>query len=116
MNSLFTLKNKIVIVTGACGLLGKQHVEAIAESGGTPILLDKSKKDVNQLSSLLNDKYDINSIGYNVDITNEKKIKSNCKEILSHFGRIDALVNNAANNPKVEDIGRKNFLGWNIID
>ena len=43
-NSIFSLKDRVVIVTGAAGLLGKNHVEAIASFEGTPILLDINKE------------------------------------------------------------------------
>ena len=38
--NLFSLKEKVIIVTGASGLLGREHVNAILSAGGTPILLD----------------------------------------------------------------------------
>ena len=41
---IFSLKNKIIVVTGASGLLGKEHIEAIASYGGTPVLIDLNQK------------------------------------------------------------------------
>jgi NAD(P)-dependent dehydrogenase (short-subunit alcohol dehydrogenase family) len=38
-----------------------------------------------------------------VDITDEASLKETCNQIIQTFGRIDILINNAANNPKVED-------------
>ena len=109
IKNLFTLKNKIIIITGACGLLGQEHAKSIAAYGGTPILLDISKEKVESLASKLNTKYKTNSIGYVVDITNETEVEENSMEIVKRFGRIDGLVNNAANNPKMESDGEKNF-------
>ena len=42
-------------------------------------------------------------MGLKVDITNEKEIINSCVKIIKSFGKIYGLVNNAANNPKVED-------------
>lgn len=109
MNNLFTLKDKVILVTGGTGLLGKQHSEAIAEAGGIPILLDLNQSKCDQVSSEINNKYLAKSIGYQVDITNEEEIIKNCKTIVNQFGKIDALINNAANNPKVEESSEKNF-------
>ena len=40
MKNNFSLKEKIVVITGGAGLLGEKHAEAIAEIGGIPILYD----------------------------------------------------------------------------
>ena len=74
---IFSLKNKIIVVTGASGLLGKEHIEAIASYGGTPVLIDLNQKTLDEQVALLNQKYNVNSIGYAVDITNELEIKNN---------------------------------------
>jgi NAD(P)-dependent dehydrogenase (short-subunit alcohol dehydrogenase family) len=109
LEKLFRLDGKVVVVTGATGLLGRKHVEAIACYGGTPILLDLSQQEVDNLANELNEKYKVNSIGFSVDITDEKSIQDNAKLLMNKFGKIDGLVNNAANNPKVEDSKQVNF-------
>lgn len=103
IEKIFSLENKVIVITGACGLLGKMHAEAISAYGGIPVLLDLSQKNVDLLARKLNTKYSIGSIGYKVDITNESEVKKNAEEVFTKFGKIDALVNNAANNPKVEN-------------
>ena len=109
MKDLFNLNGKVVVITGAAGLLGEQHANAVAEYGGIPILLDVQEESVKKLAKKLNDQYDINALGYKVNITNEEEVKNNCEEILSEFGQIDALINNAANNPKMINQSDENF-------
>jgi NAD(P)-dependent dehydrogenase (short-subunit alcohol dehydrogenase family) len=109
LEELFRLDGKVIVVTGATGLLGRKHAEAIACYGGTPILLDLSQQAVDNFANELNAKYKGSSVGFSVDITNEKAIKNNAKLIIGRFGKIDGLVNNAANNPKVEDSKEVNF-------
>jgi len=109
LDGLFNLNKKIIIVTGAAGLLGKKHAEAIAAYGGTPVLLDLSAEAVENIAEKLNSKYNVEAIGYAVDITDELQIKNNCEVIMRKFTRIDGLINNAANNPKVENAGDINF-------
>ena len=108
-SELFSLQDKVIVITGASGLLGKKHAEVVARFGGTPILLDLSKQNVEKLANQLNKKYNVGSIGYSVDITDEDAVENNSAELVEHFGKIDGLVNNAANNPKVEDESDKNF-------
>ena len=109
LNNLFSLKGRIIVVTGALGLLGKKHVEAIACYGGTPILLDLTQQVIDAFVSKVNDKYKVNAVGFEIDITDEKAIEDNVKLLITKFGKIDGLVNNAANNPKVEDSKDINF-------
>jgi len=109
LENLFRLDGKIIVITGATGLLGRKHAEVIACYGGTPVLLDLSQQAVDDLANKLNEKYEINSIGFEVDITNETAIQNNARQLVEKFGKIDGLVNNAANNPKVENGSEVNF-------
>ena len=109
LEDLFRLDGRVIVITGATGLLGRKHAEAIACYGGTPILLDLSQQAVDDFANALNEKYKVNSVGFVVDITNEKAIENNIKQLIENFGKIDGLVNNAANNPKVEDSKEVNF-------
>jgi len=109
LNTLFQLDGKVVVITGAAGLLGQKHAEAIAAYGGIPILLDLSEQVVEKLAVKLSEKYGIEAVGCAVDITDESQIKKNSAWLIERYGKIDGLVNNAANNPKVEDNGEMNF-------
>ena len=109
LESIFNLEGRVIVITGATGLLGRKHAEAIACYGGTPILLDLSQQAVDNFANELNEKYKVNSVGFAVDITNEKAIENNVKQLIENFGKIDGLVNNAANNPKVEGSKEVNF-------
>lgn len=109
LNNLFDLKDKVIVITGAAGLLGEKYAEAIASFGGHPILLDVVKDKVELLASNLNKKYAIKASGFKVDITNEAQIITNKELLLNKYGKIDALINNAANNPQVENSLERNF-------
>ena len=49
------------------------------------------------------------SKGYKVDITDEKMLQDNVHKVLRSYGKIDGLVNNAANNPQVNEYDGVNF-------
>lgn len=109
LENMFRLDGKIIIVTGGIGLLGKRYSEAIAAFGGTPIILDLLENEIKDFTEELNNAYNVNSTGYVVDITDENEIKKNVVEVIKTYGRIDGLINNAANNPKIEDTAGDNF-------
>jgi len=99
---IFSLKGKVIIITGATGFLGRKHAEVIASFGGNPVLIDLSETEVKIFADELNEKFSVDSRGYSVDITSEKQIEKNAKIIIDDYGKIDHLINNAAINPKVK--------------
>ena len=109
LENTFRLDGKVIVITGAAGFLGRMHADAVASYGGIPILLDLIDEKVVDLSNALNAKYNIDSQGFAVDITKEKDISNNVKKIVKKYGHIDGLINNAANNPKVEANSEINF-------
>ena len=110
MNDLFTLRDKVIVVTGAGGLLGFEYCKAIINSKGIPILIDINKKSLKSKVEELKDEFPTNTCdSYVVDITKEEQIKKNCSVIITKYGKIDGLINNAANNPKIEDNNKINF-------
>lgn len=109
LDNLFNLKGKVIVITGATGLLGRNHAEAIAAYGGNPILLDLSLEKVEAFAKELNKRFKVVAKGFSVDITDELQVEGNAKLLVNLYGRIDGLVNNAANNPKVEENSTSNF-------
>ena len=97
MSKLHDLKQKYFLITGGKGLMGIQHAEAIRNANGQPVLLDISKN----LDSAA-DMY----AGFPFvlcDVTCEKSIVSAKEEVISRFGIFHGLINNAANNEKMEE-------------
>jgi NAD(P)-dependent dehydrogenase (short-subunit alcohol dehydrogenase family) len=109
LDQLFRIDDQVVVITGAIGLLGRKHAEAVAAYGGIPILLDLNQHAIDVFAKELEQKYKVPATGMVVDITNEQSIADNCALLQQKFGVISGLINNAANNPKVEDSGGKNF-------
>jgi len=100
----FEIKNNIVIITGGAGFLGKKHAEAVIEGKGIPVLVDISQECVDKAKEELQRKYgeEKKIEGYVANITKKEDIEYIAKDLLDRYGRIDVLINNAANNPKVE--------------
>ena len=106
---LFSLKDKVVVVTGGAGLLGRNHADAVASFGGNPVLLDIKGEAVREISSEIAKKYGVEAWGIEIDITDELAVERVRDEVVARYKRIDGLVNNAANNPKVENKGGELF-------
>ena len=106
---LFSLSGKVVVITGAAGLLGRNHALAVAAAGGTPVLLDI---DINRLSMVADEvskTHGVKAAFFKVDITDEAQIKACCETVLNEFRHIDesAGVNEES---RLENFSLKN---WN---
>ena len=97
----FRLDNRVAVITGGAGLLGVQHAEAIAEAGGIPVLWDIDEKAVVEESEKIAKMFRVPVKGAKVDITDLNSVKKGLSNILSTFNRVDILINNAANDPKI---------------
>lgn len=95
------LENQVVVITGGAGLLGFRYAKAIAEQGGIPVLWDIDEKKVKAKAKEI-EKTGKKALGFKVDITFEKEIIKSVDDLIKRFKKIDVLINNAANNPRME--------------
>ena len=58
---LFSLKDKVIVITGASGLLGKEYAESIANYKGIPILVDINAKELDKQVKQINKTFNIKS-------------------------------------------------------
>jgi NAD(P)-dependent dehydrogenase (short-subunit alcohol dehydrogenase family) len=98
-NNLFSLKGKVAVVTGALGLLGKNHCYALSEAGANIIVCDLDEDKCKTFAKTL----PVKSIGAGVNITDINSVKKLKDAVLNEFGKIDVLVNNAAINDMFEN-------------
>lgn len=96
---LFSLEGKTAIVTGALGLIGRQHCQALARYGAGVIVADLDGESSAAFAATL----DTPSLGLTLDVTNADSITAARDRILDHFGHVDVLVNNAAINDMFEN-------------
>jgi NAD(P)-dependent dehydrogenase (short-subunit alcohol dehydrogenase family) len=87
------LKNKIVVVTGGSGLLGKALIHHLKELGAIVINLDL----------ILDGSETENNI--HCDVTNELSVEQTINKIVQKHGKIDGWINNAY--PRTSDWGNK---------
>lgn len=90
-------------MTGAAGLLGRQHSTALLEVNANLVLLDKDKNKIIQVAHELNQLgFSGKILNYEIDITNESKVQAINDDLLAKKISISVLINNAAINPKYE--------------
>ena len=105
----YKIKDKVVVITGGAGLIGRKHTEAVLEGEGIPVLLDIFETPLAKAKEEMLAKYPGSTIEtYVADITDRASLETVRDELLAKYGHIDGLINNAANNPKMEG-GSKNM-------
>jgi len=90
LKELFDLKGKVIILTGAAGLLGREYADILAEAGADLVLVD-----IKPPVDILKENYGTNPLPCQIDISNEKQVKEMCDEVIKRYGKIDILINNA---------------------
>lgn len=102
----YKLNNKVIIVTGAAGLIGEAFCLEIAKADGNVILADVNEKKGKNIEDKINNKYKNKKTKfYRTDITDLESIRNLINFTLDKFGKIDSLVNNAY--PHNKNYGKK---------
>jgi NAD(P)-dependent dehydrogenase (short-subunit alcohol dehydrogenase family) len=99
---LFSLEGKTAIVTGALGLLGREHCRALAGAGASVIVADLDGTLCEKFARELERESQQDCLAAPLDVTNPDTLRQARDRVVGKFGRIDVLVNNAALNDMVE--------------
>ncbi|MFK7805921.1 MAG: SDR family NAD(P)-dependent oxidoreductase [Anaerolineae bacterium] len=104
------LMDKVAIITGAAGGLGRAFAVAFAKAGASVVCADINLDGVQESAELIRLAAG-KAIAVKTDVTNGKSVKALVDQVMDQFGQIDILVNNAAIYAGIE---RKPF--WEIED
>lgn len=97
MKNDFSLKGKVIVVTGGTGILGEAFINGITDAGGTVCILGRNKKIATERATSIINKGG-EAIALIADVTNEQDLIYAREKILSKYGKIDGLVNAAGGN------------------
>lgn len=102
------LQDKVVVITGGTGRLGKEFTAAIAKKGGIAVMADVDEVYGKKIKEELSGRTDRGRIEFlKLNISSEESVKELIKKTDALFGRIDALVNSAY--PRNKNYGRHFF-------
>ncbi len=88
--------NKVVLVTGASRGIGKATIIEFAKNGYNVVInYANSQKAAEQLKAVVEKEYKVKALTIKADVSNENEVKQMIENIVSEFGRLDAVVNNA---------------------
>jgi NAD(P)-dependent dehydrogenase (short-subunit alcohol dehydrogenase family) len=87
-------ENKVVIVTGGALGIGRESCLLLAKEGAKVAVTDVLDKEGRELTQEINQSGGVAKF-WHLDVTDEKEVEKVCGEVVSAFGKLDALVNNA---------------------
>lgn len=90
-----TIKNKVVVITGASSGIGKETATLLAAKGAKLVLAARRESMLAPLAASLTAKYDTEIIYQKTDVTQLADVKALIDSAITKFGRIDVLFNNA---------------------
>jgi NAD(P)-dependent dehydrogenase (short-subunit alcohol dehydrogenase family) len=97
MESNYSLKGKVIVVTGGTGILGNSFINGIVEAGGAVGILGRNKEVAEARANAIN-KNGGQAIALVADVLDEASLKAAKEILLARFGRVDGLVNGAGGN------------------
>lgn len=97
MKNLFDVSGKVVVITGAAGVLGQSMVRHFAEQGSKVAILDRNEESGRALEA------DVRKAGGEVrffyaDVLDKAVLERNYTDIMAEWGRVDVLINAAGGN------------------
>lgn len=90
------MDKKVVIITGAAGGIGRATAKKFAEADFRLVLSDIAKEPLMALAADLKNRYNVDCLPVVGDLAQPAYLEQLVKQTIAQYGRIDALVNNAA--------------------
>lgn len=95
MNNLFSVKDKVIFITGGNHNIGRAVAEGFARDGARVVIGNTSRERAEGIISFMEEGgYDY--LWLPVDVSDENQVKAAFDEIMKKYGRLDVLYNNAA--------------------
>ena len=95
--NLFDVKDRVIVITGATGVLGRAMVRHFAEEGAKVAILGRNEQVGNQLADEAV-KAGGTAVFYTTNVLDKEQLEQNYADIMERFGRIDVLINGAGGN------------------
>ncbi|MCX7729347.1 MAG: SDR family oxidoreductase [Bacteroidia bacterium] len=89
---LYSLQGKVIIISGACGLIGRAFCESVLQFGGHVVVADIEQAYPEKFAAELEKKHHIPCMGMSVNVSDKQSVIELKNKTLEKFGKIDGLV------------------------
>lgn len=104
MNSLFSVEDKVAVVTGGYGVLGKNMAGCLANHGAKVAIVGRDEKKAKQTALSLAES-GLTCMGFKADVLDQTQLLQVKDRVLAEWGRVDILINAAGGNMPGATIG-----------
>ena len=111
---LFSLANKVVVVTGGAGLLGQVFCQSLVDVGAHVAIVDLDLASAETVAKRINKSDAQRVIAVGSDITSPESVTQMVTNVVKQLGRIDVLVNNAASKGSSLDAFFESFEDYSL--
>lgn len=112
-----TLKNLIVLITGASSGIGLACARKFAEAGARPILIARRRERLERLAAELKSKHNTQSLIIPLDVRDRKAVQEKLERLPDGWGEVDVLLNNAGLSRGLDKLHEGKFDDWDeMID
>ncbi|PKY00687.1 NAD(P)-binding protein, partial [Aspergillus campestris IBT 28561] len=91
----FSLRGKVVVITGAADGIGYAVAEAMAEAGADLAMWYNSNDVAVSKAQSLSQEHNVKATAYKVDVSNPDTVQSKIQEVVNDFGKMDVFIANA---------------------
>lgn len=106
------LKDKVALITGAAGCIGKEVAKRLAQEGAKLIVNDIDKDEIDKVVEEIKEKGG-EAVGMEADVARKNEVQSMIDDVVKKFGRLDVLVN-VAGVPKFGLVTEFTEDDWNF--
>lgn len=97
MNELFSVKDKVVVITGGTGVLGRCIAAYLADEGAKVVILGRRQAEGDAIVKEITDRAG-EAMFIVADVMNVEAVQAACDAVMASYGRVDALLNAAGGN------------------
>lgn len=90
-----SVKNKVVVITGAASGLGLGMANEFAKQGAKVVIADLDLQKSQNVATELANNFKVATLAVEMDVTNEAQVNTAMGKVVTTFGRIDTVINNA---------------------
>jgi NAD(P)-dependent dehydrogenase (short-subunit alcohol dehydrogenase family) len=115
---LFKLNGKAAVITGGARNLGLDMAVALAEAGADLAITSRRLADAEASARMLAEQTGRRVLALQLDVCQEDQVEQMVDKVLSEFGRIDILINNAGNvtsTPETAPLEKRPLTDWNEV-